>query len=178
VPGYEADDFLAAAAAKEEKRGGTVLVASGDRDTFQLASERTTILFPVRAGEMACIGPVEVRERYGVNPNQVPDFIALRGDPSDKIPGARGVGPKGAADLLRRYGTLEEVLAAGRFPARAEALRLYREIATMDASAPLPSLASQKPMWAKAAALAKEWGLNQLAERLGKLAGPATSGGQ
>ena len=178
VPGYEADDFLAAAATKEEKRGGTVLVASGDRDTFQLASERTTILFPIRAGEMARIGPAEVRERYGVDPGQVPDFIALRGDPSDKIPGARGVGPKGAADLLRRYGTLEEVLAAGRFPAQAEALRLYREIATMDASAPLPSLASQTPTWAKAGILASKWALNQLAERLGKLAEPTSSGGQ
>src|SRR5271169_6626965 len=75
APGYEADDFLAAAAAREEKRGGTLLVASGDRDTFQLASGRTTILFPVRAGEMARIGPAEVRERYGVEPAQVPDFI-------------------------------------------------------------------------------------------------------
>jgi hypothetical protein len=167
-PGYEA----AAAAAKEEKRGGTVLVASGDRDTFQLASERTTILFPIRAGEIARIGPAEVRERYGVDPDQVPDFIALRGDPSDKIPGARGVGPKGATDLLRRYGTLEGVLASGL--AQAEALQLYKEIATMDASAPLPSLASQKPTWGKAAALANEWGLNQLAERLGKLAETST----
>jgi exodeoxyribonuclease III len=174
APGYEADDFLAAAAAREEKRGGAVRVASGDRDTFQLASERTTILFPVRAGEMARIGPAEVRERYGVDPEQVPDFIALRGDPSDKIPGARGVGPKGAADLLRRYGTLEGVLASGLFPAQAEALRLYKEIATMDASAPLPSLASQAPTWGKAAALANEWGLNQLAERLGKLAETST----
>jgi DNA polymerase I len=173
APGYEADDFLAAAA-REEKRGGTVLVASGDRDTFQLASERTTILFPVRVGEMARIGPAEVRERYGVDPEQVPDFIALRGDPSDKIPGARGVGPKGAADLLRRYGTLEAVLASGLFPAQAEALRLYKEIATMDASAPPPPLASQTPTWGKAAALANEWGLNQLAERLGKLAETST----
>src|SRR3954471_16845093 len=80
--GYEADDFLAAAVAKEQRRGGTALVASGDRDTFQLASEMTTILHPVRAGEMARIGPAEVRERYGVDPKQVPDFIALRGDPS------------------------------------------------------------------------------------------------
>jgi DNA polymerase-1 len=170
APGYEADDFLGAAAAKEQKRGGTVLVASGDRDTFQLASERTTILFPVRAGEMARIGPAEVRERYGVDPEQVPDFIALRGDPSDRIRGARGVGPKGAADLLRRYGTLDGILASGLFPAQAEALRLYKEIATMDASAPLPSLASQKPTWDRAVALANEWGLNRLVERLGKLA--------
>jgi DNA polymerase I len=91
--GYEADDFLAAAVAEEGRRGGTALVASGDRDSFQLASERTTILYPVRAGEMARIRPAEVRERYAVDPNQVPDFIALRGDPSDRIPGARGVGP-------------------------------------------------------------------------------------
>ena len=76
--GYEADDFLAAAAAAEERRGGTVLVASGDRDTFQLASAKTTVLYPVRAGEMARIGPAEVCARYGVEPKQVPDFIALR----------------------------------------------------------------------------------------------------
>jgi DNA polymerase-1 len=99
--GYEADDFLAAAVAREERRGGTVLVASGDRDTFQLASNRATILYPVRAGEMARIGPAGVRARYGVDPAQVPDFIALRGDPSDKLPGAPGVGVVGAATLLR-----------------------------------------------------------------------------
>ncbi len=170
APGYEADDFLAAAVAAEARRGGTVLVASGDRDTFQLASDATTILFPVRAGEMARIGPAEVRERYGVDPGQVPDFIALRGDPSDKLPGAPGVGPKGAADLLRKYGTLEAALAAGRFAAQAEMLRLYRSIATMDAAAPLPALADQKPTWAKAAALARAWELNQLADRLAGLA--------
>jgi DNA polymerase-1 len=99
VPGFEADDFLAAAAAKEEKRGGMVLIASGDRDSFQLASDRTTILYPIRAGEMARIGPDEVRARYGVDPAQVPDFVALRGDPSDKLPGAPGVGTTGAATL-------------------------------------------------------------------------------
>jgi DNA polymerase-1 len=71
--GYEADDFLAAAAAAEERRGGSVLVASGDRDSFQLASAKTTILYPLRAGEMARIGPEEVRARYGVEPKQVPD---------------------------------------------------------------------------------------------------------
>ena len=164
--GYEADDFLAAAVAAEERRGGTALVASGDRDAFQLASETTAILHPVRAGEIARIGPAEVRERYGVDPKQVPDFIALRGDPSDKLPGARGVGPKGAADLLRRYGSLEGILAAGRFPAEAEMLRLYREIATINAAAPLPSLDSQTPTWAKASALTFSWGLKQLADRL------------
>jgi DNA polymerase-1 len=171
--GYEADDFLAAAVAQEERRGGTALVASGDRDTFQLASEATTILHPVRAGEMARIGPAEVRERYGVDPIQVPDFIALRGDPSDKIPGALGVGAKTAASLLRKHGSLDVLLSAGRFPAQADDLRLYKRLATMDASAPLPSIPDQSPTWARAAALAQTWELNRLAERLNDLAAQA-----
>ena len=171
APGYEADDFLAAAVAQEERRGGTAIVASGDRDAFQLASDRTTILQPVRAGEMARIGPAEVRERYGVDPDQVPDFIAIRGDPSDKIPGLTGVGPKGAASLLRRYGSLEAALAQGSFAAQAEQLRLYRSIATMDASAPLPQLDDQIPSWAAAAALARDLELNQLADRLASIDG-------
>jgi DNA polymerase-1 len=169
--GYEADDFLAAAAAFEEKRGGMALVASGDRDAFQLASERTTILHPVRAGEMARIGPAEVRERYGVEPRQVPDFIALRGDPSDGLPGAKGVGPKGAATLLRKFARLEDALAAGSFASQAEQLRMYRHIATMDAAAPIPDLSDQAPTWSKAADLARDWELNQLARRLDELAG-------
>jgi exodeoxyribonuclease-3 len=167
--GFEADDFLAAAVFAEQRRGGTVLVASGDRDSFQLASEKTTILYPVRAGEMARIGPAEVRERYGVDPPQVPDFIALRGDPSDKLPGAPGVGAGGAAALLRKYGSLDAILAAGRFPQQAQNLRLFRAIATMDRKAPLPRFAAQKPTWEKAAALARRWQLMQLAGRLDEL---------
>ena len=169
-PGYEADDFLAAAVAKEERRGGTAVVATGDRDAFQLASELTTILQPLRAGQMARIGPAEVRQRYGVEPKQVPDFIALRGDPSDKLPGAKGVGPKGAASLLRKYGTLEEVLANGRFKDEADSLRLYRWIATMDQAAHVPPLNDQAPTWAIASALARDWELNGLADRLDTLA--------
>jgi DNA polymerase I len=168
--GYEADDFLAAAVAMEEGRGGHVLVASGDRDAYQLASDRTLILHPVRAGEMARIGPAEVRERYGVEPRQVPDFIALRGDPSDRLPGARGVGPKGAAALLRKYPTLEDAFAAGQLAGQADQLRLYQRIATMDAAAPLPSLDDQIPSWGKAAELARGWELNRLADRLEGLA--------
>lgn len=170
APGYEADDFLAAAAAAEERRHGTALIASGDRDTFQLASECTTILFPARAGVLLRIGPAEVRERYGVEPHQVPDFIALRGDPSDRLPGAPGVGSKGAAALLRKHDTLEALLNAGRFIGQADRLRLFRSIATMNRKAPLPSLANQTPSWRKAAALASRWGLNQLAGRLEDLA--------
>jgi DNA polymerase-1 len=174
APGYEADDFLAAAVAEEKKRGGYALVASGDRDAFQLASDTVTILHPVRAGEVARIGPAEVRERYGVEPAQVPDFIALRGDPSDKLPGAKGVGAKGAAALLRQYATLEDALADGRFPLQADALRLYRRIAAMDATAPLPSLDDQTPSWGSVAALARNWELNRLAERLDELAAGGT----
>jgi DNA polymerase-1 len=170
--GYEADDFLAAAVAQEEREGGTAIVATGDRDAYQLASEATTILQPVRAGEMVRIGPAEVRERYGVDPRQVPDFIALRGDASDRIPGAKGIGEKGAASILRRYGSLENAIAAGRFPAQAEKLRLYRSIATMDRSAPLPALPDQKPTWSRAAALARDWQLKKLAERLAGLVEP------
>jgi exodeoxyribonuclease III len=163
--GYEADDFLAAAVADEGRRRGTALVASGDRDAFQLASAATTILHPVRAGEMARIGPAEVRDRYGVEPRQVPDFIALRGDPSDRLPGARGVGAKGAATLLQRYGTLEQIIAEGRLTEQADALKLYKKLATMDATAPLPPFGDQTPDWEQAAALAREWELNQLARR-------------
>jgi DNA polymerase-1 len=169
--GYEADDFLAAAVAAEEARGGRVVVASGDRDAFQLASDRTTIIHPLRAGEVARIGPAEVRERYDVEPAQVPDFIALRGDPSDRIPGARGIGPKGAARILAEYPSLEAALAAGRFASQADDLRLYRRLATMDPKAPIPPLPDMTPTWALGAAHAREWGLNALADRLAILAG-------
>jgi DNA polymerase-1 len=167
-PGYEADDFLAAAAHAWK---GDVLVATSDRDAFQLVSDRVTVLQPTRGvSEIARIGPAEVRERYGVDPEQVPDLIALRGDPSDKLPGARGVGPKKAAEVLREYGTLEGALAAGRFASEAEDLRLYRRIAAMDASAPLPPLVDQSPTWAEASSFVRGLGLNALADRLASLA--------
>jgi DNA polymerase-1 len=170
APGYEADDFLAAAVRKEEKRGGHALVVTSDRDSFQLASEQTTILQPTRGvSELARVGPAEVRERYGVEPEQVPDFIALRGDPSDRMPGARGVGPKTAASLLVQYGTLEAMLEDGRFAAQAEELRMFRRMATLDASAPLPPLRNQKPKWAEASSFVRELGLNALADRVAAL---------
>jgi DNA polymerase I len=168
APGYEADDFLGAVVALVDvKQKRPVVVATSDRDLFQLASGRTTILQPTRGvSELARVGPAEVRERYGVEPRQVPDFIALRGDPSDRLPGAKGVGPKTAASLLAQYGTLEAALEAGRFAAQAEELRLYRRIATVDASAPLPSFEDQTPTWAEASALVERWGLRNLGGRL------------
>lgn len=168
--GFEADDFLATAVAREEKRGGTTLVATGDRDAFQLASDKTTILQPVKAGEIARIDPAGVRERYDVEPRQVPDFIALRGDPSDKIPGARGVGEKTAASLLKRYPDLEAMLADNRFPGQEANLALYKRIATMVTNAPLGEVPDAEPTWGKAAELAKAWELRNLSERLTALA--------
>jgi DNA polymerase-1 len=174
APGYEADDFMGAVVAAEEKKKRPVLVATSDRDLFQLASERTTILQPTRGvSEISRIGPAEVRERYGVEPKQVPDFIALRGDPSDKLPGAKGVGPKTAASLLAEYGTLESALEAGRFATQAEELRLFRRIATVDASAPLPPLGDQTPTWAEASDLVERWGLKNLGGRLAERANGA-----
>ena len=171
APGYEADDFLAAAVRQEEERGGTAVVATSDRDSFQLASPATTILQPVRGvSELARVGPDEVRERYGVEPAQVPDFIALRGDPSDRLPGAKGVGPKTAADVLREYGSLEAALEAGRFAAQADELRVYKRMATLDVEAPLPTLDDQTPAWSEASEFVRELGLNALADRLAVLA--------
>jgi DNA polymerase-1 len=162
--GYEADDFLAAAARAWR---GPVVVTTSDRDAFQLVSDRVTILQPVKGvSELARVGPAEVRERYGVEPEQVPDFIALRGDPSDKIPGAPGVGPKKAADVLKQHGSLAQALADGRFPQIAEELLLYRDIATMDAQAPLPKLQATPPDWAGAADHTRELGLGALEKRL------------
>ena len=168
--GYEADDYVASAATAEEQRGGVALVVSGDRDMYQLASDAVTILQPVKAGEVARIGPEGVVERYKVLPEQVPDFIALRGDPSDKIPGAKGVGAITAAGLLKTHGTLEAVLAAGKFASEAEALRLYLRIATMVRDVKLPAIKSAPPDWAGGAALARKWELNGLADRFEKLA--------
>jgi DNA polymerase-1 len=170
--GYEADDFVAAAARSEEKRGGTAVVVTSDRDLFQLATDKTVIVTPIRGvSELARIGPDEVRERYGVEPEQVPDFIALRGDPSDRLPGARGVGPKTAATILKQHGSLGAALDAGRFPNQREELELYRRIATLDASAPLPPLKDQSPTWAEASSLLRSWGMNQVADRLAARAG-------
>ena len=99
-----------------------------------------------------------------------PTFIALRGDASDRIPGAKGIGAKTAAALLRKHASLEDLIAGGRFQAQGKELRLYRKIATMDRAAPIPPLRNQKPTWDRASALARAWQLNRLADRLAGLA--------
>ena len=166
-PGYEADDFLAAAVAAEEERGGTVLVLTTDRDLFQLASSKTTVLRPRRGvSEIDRVGPDQVREVYGVDPEQVPDFVALRGDPSDKIPGAPGVGPGRAATILKMHGSLDATLQDGGFPSIADDLRTYLRIARLQYEAPIPELPDAEPKWDRAAELAESWGHGTVAKRL------------
>jgi 5'-3' exonuclease len=173
----EADDLLGTYAEREAEAGGHALLLTGDRDMYQCAAERVTVLY-VRTGGKAGseeVGPAEVRERYGVDPGQVPDFIALRGDPADGLPGARGVGEKTAADLLRRHGTLEEVLENAireRRPAlrgalldAREELLAFKDIATLrDAGVDPPP--DRPTDWAGAAAAARAHGMSRLAERL------------
>jgi DNA polymerase-1 len=164
--GYEADDFLGAVVAAEEARGGEALVLTNDRDLFQLASPRTTIIRPrPRQQELERIGPAQVKEIYGVPPELVPDFVALRGDPSDRIPGAKGIGPGRAASILAKHGSLEACLAAGGFPDQADALRDYLRMARLQADAPIPDLPDVEPGWGAGADLAEAWGLAGVARR-------------
>ena len=109
----EADDLLGSYARREKKAGGRTLLMTGDRDMFQCAARLDQVLY-VSTGDAGrrAVGPAEVKERYGIPPKLVPDFIALRGDPSDGLPGAKGVGEKTAAELLRKHGSLEKVLEA------------------------------------------------------------------
>jgi 5'-3' exonuclease len=175
----EADDLLGTLAAAETEAGGTTLLLTGDRDMFQCASESVTVLYPAKGVRgMEAIGPAQVRDRYGIDPAQVPDFIALRGDPSDGIPGAKGIGEKTAADLLRRYGSLDEVLAKaleqstprirGVLRDDREQILAYREMATLqDAGVDRPPDAPTD--WAGGADAAERLGMNQLAGRIREL---------
>jgi DNA polymerase-1 len=174
APGYEADDLLATAARLETEAGGRALVVTSDRDAYQLVTGSVTVLAP-RTGGYAPdrVDRTEVVERYGVLPEQVPDFIALRGDPSDKIPGAKGIGAKGAAELLLRYGSLEAIIEAADelSPRQAEAVRderlaVFRRVATMDRAAPVKRPADNGLDVERAVAFAREIGDERLAERI------------
>ena len=145
---------------------GPVVVATSDRDAFQLVYDRVTILQPVKGvSELARIGPAEVRERYGVDPGQVPDFIALRGDGSDRIPGAGRRPEEGRRRCSRQYGSLDAALAAGRFSADADNLRLYRASRRWTPTRRCRSWADAARLGARAAH-ARELGLGALAKRL------------
>ena len=186
VDDLEADDLLGSLAEIEAAAGGEVLLFTGDRDMFQCVNDAVTVLFP-RGGKDGpeVVDAPSVRERYGIEPEQVPDFIALRGDPSDGLPGAKGIGAKTARDLLRAHGTLEGVIAAASKPGAMtprqagaltgdpDALRAFKDIATLrrvDLERP-PDAPLDR---AGAAAAARELGMNRLAERLERVS-PGTA---
>lgn len=172
----EADDLLGTYARLEAEAGGRALLLTGDRDMYQCATEDVTVLY-VRTGGKGAeeVGPAEVRERYGIDPELVPDFIALRGDPADGLPGAKGVGPKTAAELLRAHGSLEAILdnairerrpaLRGALIEGREELLAFKDIATLrDAGVERP--ADRPTDRHGAAAAARERGMKKLAARL------------
>jgi DNA polymerase-1 len=175
----EADDVLGALACAEEAAGGSALILTGDRDLFQCATDKVHVLMQQRGGDGPKeLGPAEVREVYGIEPGLVPDFIALRGDPSDSIPGAKGIGEKTAAELLRRHGSLEAAIAGAvrERPAvrkallgQADELRMFKDLAT------LRPMELERPPdaptdFASGAAAAEALGMRRLAERLREVA--------
>jgi len=182
----EADDLLGTLAALETAASGRAILFTGDRDMFQCASDSVTVLYPGGKDGPAELNAAAVRARYGVEPAQVPDFIALRGDPSDGLPGAKGIGEKTAATLLREHGTLEALLlcaaddaaivraglkprVVGALCDQADELRAFKDIATLR---PVPCERPEdgETSWAQAALAARERGMARLADRLEALA--------
>ena len=179
TPDLEADDLLHSLAEVETAAGGKTLILTGDRDMFQCANDRVTVLLQRTGGEgPEEVGPDVVREKYGVDPEQVPDFIALRGDPSDSLPGAKGIGPKTAADLLKRKGNLEHAIlgAIREKPSvrralieQADELRSFKDIATLR-TIPVVRPPDAPTNFAGGIPVAREHGMNRLAGRLEELA--------
>jgi DNA polymerase-1 len=174
---YEADDLLGSYAEVETEAGGRTLIMTGDRDMFQCASGKVKVLYVSTGGGQGgeLIGPAEVKRRYGIPPKLVPDFIALRGDPSDGLPGAKGVGEKGAAELLKKHGSLERILE-GAFRETRPKLRqalidqhdellAFKEIATLR-KVKVGRPRSKRTDYRSAARAARERGMNRLGDRL------------
>jgi DNA polymerase-1 len=171
----EADDLLGSLATAETRSDGRALLLTGDRDMYQCVGDGVSVLY-LKSGTSGFeeVDPDEVRKRYGIPPSLVPDFIALRGDPSDGLPGAAGIGPKTAAELLTRHGSLEEVIAAASeqrpriaqaLTEQADELLAFRRIAQLQ-SVDLERPADATTDLTGAAAAARSLGLNRLAERL------------
>lgn len=172
-PDMEADDLLGSLAQAETDAGGEALLLTGDRDMYQCVGDRVSVLY-LKAGTTEEIDAEEVRRRYGIPPALVPDFIALRGDPSDGLPGAAGIGPKTAAELLNRHGSLEDAIAgasterpkiAQALTEQADELRAFRRIAqlqTVSIERPPDRLTDLEG----GARAARRLGLGRLAQRL------------
>ena len=171
----EADDLLGSLAAVEVDADGEALIVTGDRDMYQCAAKRVSVLF-LKSGLSGFeqIDPLGVKQRYGIEPALVPDFIALRGDPSDGLPGAPGIGPKTAAELLERHGSLEAAIdgalherprVTAALQDHADELRAFKDIATLRLVT-LDRPADRLTDLAGGAQAARRYGLNRLAERL------------
>jgi 5'-3' exonuclease len=175
----EADDLLGSYARAEADAGGTALIVTGDRDLFQCATDDVTVLY-VRTGVKGYeeVDPADVQRRYGVPPALVPDFIALRGDPSDGLPGAKGVGEKTAAELLRAHGSLEAALdawprvrparVAGALRDQRDEVLMFKDIATLRRK--VVELPRDAPTdFQNGARAARSAGMERLARRLDEL---------
>ncbi|GGT65291.1 DNA polymerase (POL I) [Streptomyces lateritius] len=111
VDGFEADDIIATLATQAEAAGFDVLIVTGDRDSFQLVTDHVTVLYPTKGvSELTRFTPEKVQEKYGLTPSQYPDFAALRGDPSDNLPGIPGVGEKTATKWINQFGSFAELV--------------------------------------------------------------------
>ncbi len=178
----EADDVMYSFALTEIEAGGRALLLSGDRDMFQVVGSDVAILELSKDGAPTEIGPDEVRERYGIGPELVTDFIALRGDPSDGLPGAPGIGAKTARDLLVRHGSLEGAIEAVQRSVTAERPRIATALREHDEQlrdfkriATLVRIEVERPGdhrtdFAEGARVARELGMRRLSERLDALA--------
>ncbi|MGW3668953.1 DNA polymerase I [Streptomyces sp. NPDC005141] len=148
VDGFEADDIIATLATQAEAEGFEVLIVTGDRDSFQLVSEHTTVLYPTKGvSELTRFTPEKVFEKYGLTPAQYPDFAALRGDPSDNLPGIPGVGEKTAAKWINQFGSFAELVervdevkgkAGQNLRDHLEAVKLNRRLTEMVKDVELP----------------------------------------
>lgn len=152
VDGFEADDVIATLATQAEAAGFEVLIVTGDRDSFQLITDNVTVLYPTKGvSELTRFTPEKVEEKYGLTPQQYPDFAALRGDPSDNLPGIPGVGEKTAAKWINQFGSFDELVAradevkgkAGQnFRDHLDAVRLNRRLTEMVRDVELPKVPS------------------------------------
>lgn len=148
VDGFEADDVIATLATQAEAAGFDVLIVTGDRDSFQLVTEHVTVLYPTKGvSELTRFTPEKVEEKYGLTPQQYPDFAALRGDPSDNLPGIPGVGEKTAAKWINQFGSFDDLVeraeevkgkAGQNFRDHLDAVKLNRRLTEMVRDVELP----------------------------------------